>query len=163
MWRAVIVTVSLLFGCGTAHAQAQDPFLSVAPTKSPNGAAAPVGRAPVVAVPQSDEDALKLAASDRRLVQQRLTALGHDTAGTDGVFGPASRAAIAGYQRSIGVAATGYLTASVFGRLRQDAPLPAAAAPSPALPPAFAAAGDTLDHCHERATRRPPCHCRGAA
>jgi len=40
-------------------------------------------------------------------LQRRLTRAGYDTGGADGVLGPNSRAAIAEYQRSRGLAATG--------------------------------------------------------
>ena len=66
------------------------------------------------------EAAFTLSESDRRLVQQWLAALGHDPGGTDGAFGPATRAAIMAYQRSIGAPATGTLTADEFAHLRDD-------------------------------------------
>ncbi|MEM7711573.1 MAG: peptidoglycan-binding domain-containing protein, partial [Pseudomonadota bacterium] len=40
-------------------------------------------------------------------LQRRLTAAGFDTEGDDGVIGPNSRRAIAAFQRSRGLAATG--------------------------------------------------------
>ncbi|MGB3243553.1 MAG: lytic murein transglycosylase [Sulfitobacter sp.] len=52
-------------------------------------------------------DKYGLQKSDRQKLQQRLTAKGFDTDGADGVLGPKSRAAIAGYQSSQGLAATG--------------------------------------------------------
>ncbi len=66
------------------------------------------------------EAAFTLSESDRRLVQQWLAALGRDPGGTDGAFGPATRAAIMAYQRSIGAPATGTLTADEFAHLRDD-------------------------------------------
>ncbi|WP_299565723.1 lytic murein transglycosylase [uncultured Sulfitobacter sp.] len=52
-------------------------------------------------------DANGLTKDDRIAVQQRLTARGFDTGGTDGVIGPNSEAAIRAYQQSIGAAPTG--------------------------------------------------------
>lgn len=44
------------------------------------------------------------------LVQRRLTRLGHDTGGIDGVAGPRTYAAIESYQRSLGQRPTGVLS-----------------------------------------------------
>jgi lytic murein transglycosylase len=52
-------------------------------------------------------DANGLTKADRIALQKRLTSLGFDTGGTDGVIGPNSRKAIADYQSSRGLAATG--------------------------------------------------------
>ena len=52
-------------------------------------------------------DANGLTKADREALQRRLTARGFDTDGTDGVIGPNSRKAIAAYQASQGLAATG--------------------------------------------------------
>ena len=46
-------------------------------------------------------------AHDRVRLQERLTELGFDTGGTDGVLGPKTEAAIRAYQASRGLAATG--------------------------------------------------------
>ncbi len=67
------------------------------------------------------EDALRLSVRERARVQARLTALGFDTGGVDGVFGPASRRALAGWQRDRGDTPTGYLTEEQFAALRSDA------------------------------------------
>lgn len=56
---------------------------------------------------QFPPDQFGLTKDDRIALQQRLTARGFDTGGSDGVIGPNSRTAIEGYQRSIGQAATG--------------------------------------------------------
>ena len=63
------------------------------------------------------ERELRLTRDDRRNVQQWLAALGHDPKGVDGIFGPATRAALERWQRSIGVEATGYLTRDQLTRL----------------------------------------------
>lgn len=52
-------------------------------------------------------DANGLTKADRIALQQKLTARGYDTGGSDGVIGAKSRAAISAYQASIGQAATG--------------------------------------------------------
>ena len=66
------------------------------------------------------EDALKLTRVDRREIQRKLSYLGFDTRGVDGVFGRGTRAAIAEYQRSKGVPATGYLTGNLIVMLNRD-------------------------------------------
>jgi membrane-bound lytic murein transglycosylase B len=52
-------------------------------------------------------DANGMTKDDRKELQQRLTALGFDTDGVDGVIGTNSRAAISAYQRSQGLPVTG--------------------------------------------------------
>lgn len=52
-------------------------------------------------------DASGLTKTDRIALQQRLTARGFDTDGTDGVIGPNTRKAIGAYQSTRGLAATG--------------------------------------------------------
>ncbi|WP_371157760.1 lytic murein transglycosylase [Jannaschia sp. 2305UL9-9] len=63
-----------------------------------------------------DEYGLRL--SQRQDLQRRLTAAGFDTDGDDGVIGPKSRAAIAAYQRSRGLAATGDPSPGLLAALR---------------------------------------------
>ncbi len=98
--------------------------------------------------PRAVEAALGLDRASRRLVQQGLTRAGFSPGPADGVFGPATRAAIRGWQTSRDASATGYLDA--VGAAALGAPVPAAAlsaaAPSPpatvpapvAAPPATA-------------------------
>lgn len=52
-------------------------------------------------------DANGMTKADRKALQQRLTAAGFDTDGTDGVIGPNSRKAISAYQTSKGITVTG--------------------------------------------------------
>ncbi len=52
-------------------------------------------------------DANGLTKADRIRLQQRLTALGHDTQGADGVLGAGSEAAIRAFQTSRGLPVTG--------------------------------------------------------
>lgn len=78
------------------------------------GAAAPGAAAPDLggsaAGGAAAEAALDLTTTQRRIIQSRLTQLGHDTRGVDGKFGPGTRTAIGAWQKAAGVAATGYLT-----------------------------------------------------
>ncbi|WP_220443703.1 peptidoglycan-binding domain-containing protein [Paracoccus luteus] len=67
------------------------------------------------------ESALRLTTADRTDIQRRLTALGHDTRGVDGVFGSGTRRAIGAWQRGQGLADTGFLTAAQVASLRGTA------------------------------------------
>ena len=67
--------------------------------------------------PEEVEEGLSLSRSDRVLVQQGLASLGLDVGFADGVFGLRTRAAIRSYQRTKGLAETGYLTREVFEAL----------------------------------------------
>jgi len=62
-------------------------------------------------------DKYGLTIDDRKALQQRLTARGFDTDGTDGVIGPNSRKAIAAYQQSVGLSATGDPSRALLDRL----------------------------------------------
>ncbi|MCY4119752.1 MAG: SUMF1/EgtB/PvdO family nonheme iron enzyme, partial [Acidobacteria bacterium] len=85
--------------------------------------------------PRAVEAALGLDRPARRLVQQGLARAGYSPGPADGVFGPATRAAIRGWQTSRGATATGYLDA--VGAASLGAPVPAAAlAPVAAAAPA---------------------------
>jgi len=95
----------------------------------PDGVFADTARDRIAAIDAKDsaatdarraEEALRLTVRERSRVQSRLTALGFDTAGVDGVFGPASRRAIAGWQSQRGDQATGYLTETQLAALRDD-------------------------------------------
>ncbi|MEO0830331.1 MAG: peptidoglycan-binding protein, partial [Pseudomonadota bacterium] len=63
------------------------------------------------------EEALELSRQDKRRIQQGLNILGFDPRGIDGIFGPASRAAIKRYQESLKVDETGYLRPKQIERL----------------------------------------------
>jgi peptidoglycan hydrolase-like protein with peptidoglycan-binding domain len=72
---------------------------------------------------EADETALRLAQADRQRIQVALTALGFDTRGADGVFGPQSREMIRGWQQARTLPATGFLTATQqHALLREAAP-----------------------------------------
>lgn len=70
---------------------------------------------------EADEQALGLRRDDRRRIQRRLTLLGYDTRGIDGVFGRGSRAAIANWQRDNASDQTGYITRAMMERLAAQA------------------------------------------
>ncbi len=55
------------------------------------------------------EAALDLSPMQRRELQRRLALAEHDPQLVDGIFGRATRAAIAGWQRAAGLPPTGYL------------------------------------------------------
>ena len=127
---------------------------------------------------EADETALKLTQADRQRIQVALTALGFDTRGADGVFGPRSREMISAWQQARKLSATGSLTAAqqraLLGeaapavakfddeqrkathevRARAAVPPPAALS-APATPPAAAAPSryrDDKAYCAELST-----------
>ena len=65
-----------------------------------------------------EERLLSLTASERREIQLRLTVLGYDTKGTDGVFGANTRRAIARWQGDNGLSGSGYLNADQLQTLK---------------------------------------------
>ncbi len=67
-----------------------------------------------------EERLLGLTVAERADVQRRLIRLGYPTNRTDGVFGPASRRAIAEWQADEGERATGYLTADQVRLIRVE-------------------------------------------
>jgi hypothetical protein len=70
---------------------------------------------------EAAEAALRLGDQDRKRVQVALTALGFDTRGADGAFGPRTRAMIAAWQKKQTAPETGFLTAPQLAALRQQA------------------------------------------
>jgi lytic murein transglycosylase len=62
-------------------------------------------------------DAFGLRKPQRVALQERLTAAGFDTGGTDGVIGPRSREAIAAFQRAFGLPVTGDPSAALLDLL----------------------------------------------
>ncbi|MFT6250099.1 lytic murein transglycosylase [Sulfitobacter sp.] len=62
-------------------------------------------------------DKYGMTIDDRKALQEKLTARGFDTGGTDGVIGPNSRKAIAAYQQSVGLPATGDPSRALLQRL----------------------------------------------
>ena len=84
--------------------------------------------------PRAVESGLRLDRAARRVIQEGLAVAGFSPGPADGVFGPATRAAIRGWQASRGTTATGYLDAA--GASALGAPVPAAALSAAASPPA---------------------------
>lgn len=98
------------------------PATEVPPAQSPAQAA----RAEVQAAEGSGTEAtLNLSLEDRRAIQSRLSVLGYDTRGVDGVFGSGTRRAIRDWQTAQGDAVTGYLTAAQVRTLRGGTSAPA--------------------------------------
>ncbi|SFD24162.1 lytic murein transglycosylase [Tropicimonas isoalkanivorans] len=75
-----------------------------------------IGRPPIQA--GFPPDARGMSIDDRKELQQRLTAKGFDTQGTDGVIGGNTEAAISAYQRSQGLPVTGQPSLDLLRRLR---------------------------------------------
>ena len=99
-------------------------------------------RAAVGADPRAVEAGLGLDRAGRRRIQEGLTRAGFSPGPVDGVFGPATRAALRGWQRSRGATATGYLDAAGATALGAPVAGPAAgaAAVASAAPTATVAA-----------------------
>lgn len=70
---------------------------------------------------EATEEGLNLDREARRQVQRDLSILGHNPKGIDGIFGPATRAALTSWQRANGYEASGYLTALQQSALRSAA------------------------------------------
>ncbi|WP_283179569.1 peptidoglycan-binding protein [Gemmobacter sp. 24YEA27] len=75
---------------------------------------------PVAMDDRAEERLLGLTVSERRDLQRRLTVLGYNTRGADGVLGQNSRNAIAAWQRDEGLRASGYITADQLRELRRQ-------------------------------------------
>jgi peptidoglycan hydrolase-like protein with peptidoglycan-binding domain len=67
------------------------------------------------------EEALGLDQAARLRIQQDLTVLGYNTRGIDGIFGEGTRAAVASWQASQGLASTGYFLQAQVALLRAAA------------------------------------------
>lgn len=129
-WLALAAGVAILLAVGdyafystrTPVGQDETTRAAVSPVAATEPTASiPPAAAPAAAPGQSEEAALRLGAEDRQRVQRALTALGFDTNGSDGAFGPRSREMIAGWQRRQGQTPTGYLTAGQHRDLLRDA------------------------------------------
>lgn len=66
---------------------------------------------------EAAEEALGLSRSDRREVQRRLRMASSDPQGVDGIFGPATRTAIADWQGRAGLPATGFMDGTAMALL----------------------------------------------
>ena len=92
-----------------------------APGRNPHPGA--IGFADVPLDPASAaraEAAHDLSRRDRRELQRRLTPAEHDPRLVDGIFGPATRAAIAGWQGAKGLPPTGYFDERALALLEQQ-------------------------------------------
>ena len=89
-------------------------------------------RAAVGADPRAVEASLGLDRAGRRRIQEGLARAGFSPGPADGVFGPATRAAVRGWQTSRGATATGYLDAA--GATALGVPMANAADAAAALP-----------------------------
>lgn len=115
----------------TSLALVPEPAASVAsrvmsdvPAETP----APETAAPAALAPgEAAERRLGLTRAERRTVQANLTALGYDTRGVEGIFGPGTRAALERWQQANDLPVTGYLTVAQVPLLDRQAP----AAPEP--------------------------------
>lgn len=67
-----------------------------------------------------EESLLGLSSYEKADLQRRLTRLGYNTYGADGVFGRNSRTAIAGWQADEGLTVTGYLSADEVRKIRVE-------------------------------------------
>jgi hypothetical protein len=74
---------------------------------------------PALGTPQT-ESVVLAERGTRREVQARLTALGFNTGGTDGVLGGKSRTAISQWQAVVGAPVTGFLSYEQLVKLRAD-------------------------------------------
>lgn len=68
-----------------------------------------------------EERGLNLSGAERREIQRRLTLLGHNTRGIDGVFGRGTRLAVTDWQQSNDLRMTGYLDRSQIALLERQA------------------------------------------
>lgn len=101
----------------TGYVTAQQVTL-IAKLAGPGIGTDPVG--PVAGTDAVEERLLGLTYAERREVQSRLTFLGYNTGGVDGVFGPNTRRALASWQRDEAVRISGYLTADQLRTLRSE-------------------------------------------
>ncbi len=73
------------------------------------------GQAFAAAWPRGDR---MLSRSETEELQRRLTALGYDTQGADGIVGPNSRAAVRRFQSAQGMTPDGYVSAALLDAVR---------------------------------------------
>ncbi len=79
-----------------------------------------IGLPPLAKAPPAGETPMTRA--DVKAVQELLNRLGHDAGEVDGLPGAQTRAALAAFQRSVGVPADGHVDAAALARLRGAAP-----------------------------------------
>ena len=74
------------------------------------------GAAPYVAAwPRGDK---MLSRTEKQELQERLTALGYDTRGVDGIIGPNSRSAVRAFQQARGMVPDGYVSSALLDAVR---------------------------------------------
>ncbi len=67
-----------------------------------------------------EEQSLRLNRAERREIQRKLTILGYDTRGIDGIFGRGTRGSVRDWQREAGFDQSGYFTAPQLRQLDRD-------------------------------------------
>jgi len=102
-------------------AQAQELKTGAAPAPA---TPAPASTTPATGATAATEAALGLTPTEKRIIQSRLTQLGHDTRGIDGAFGSGTRRAITAWQQANNLPATGYLTRSDADTLKHAGTTP---------------------------------------
>jgi hypothetical protein len=129
-WLGLAAGVALVLAVGdyALYATRTPVGAAEATPGAPSAVAAAEPAAPVPATAaaesppgQKEEAALQLGPEGRQRIQRALTALGFDTHGFDGAFGPRSRDMIGGWQRRNGQPPTGYLTADQHKELLREA------------------------------------------
>lgn len=95
-------------------------FAPFRPALTADDGTAPAPADPIEIARQS-EAALHLSRDQRRQIQRDLSILDFDPRGIDGLFGPASRRAIAAWQRQNGDPATGFVTQDQVVQLNAQA------------------------------------------
>ncbi|HUF57633.1 MAG TPA: peptidoglycan-binding domain-containing protein [Thermohalobaculum sp.] len=75
---------------------------------------------PVEAAQAGAAGEVELTRAQRRSVQRRLGMAGHDSGGTDGVFGPMTREAISSYQEAAGLTVTGRMDRATLDALSAE-------------------------------------------
>ncbi|MEM7056315.1 MAG: peptidoglycan-binding domain-containing protein [Pseudomonadota bacterium] len=83
----------------------------IAPVFAPTAVDLPPG--PPEMAPEWAEESLQLSRDTRRKLQRRLSLIGYDPAGIDGIFGPKTRVAIAALQQDADLEPTGFIDAQV--------------------------------------------------
>ena len=96
------------------------------PGISPTTTPAVTGSPAATVEPGTGEVAMELTPTQKRIIQSRLTQLGHDTGGIDGQFGSGTRRAISAWQRANGAPATGFLSQAEATTLLSGGSLPGA-------------------------------------
>ncbi|SHM13336.1 Peptidoglycan-binding (PGRP) domain of peptidoglycan hydrolases-containing protein [Paracoccus solventivorans] len=117
------------------------------PGVSPTTTPAVTGSPAATVEPGTGETAMELTPTQKRIIQSRLTQLGHDTGGIDGQFGSGTRRAISAWQRANGAPATGFLSQAEATTLLSGGSLPGA--PPPETTDAAARAENMLNLTRE--------------